>query len=59
MKTWEQREKEFDDWCSYANNASHQFGLLALKFVGLAVAVISTTAVSVLGVVELWRKLTQ
>ena len=58
-KTWDQRGKYFDDWCAFAGKVTHQIGLLLLMSVGLLVAVISTAAVSVLGVIELWRRLTQ
>lgn len=56
---WKQREKNFDEKCAFANKVTHQIGLLIVIWVGLLVAIISTTAVSLLGVVELWRRLTQ
>ncbi len=59
MKTWEQRGKDFDDWCAFAGKATHQLGLLIMVVVGTVVVVASTAAVSILGVIELWRRLTQ
>jgi len=59
MKTWEQRGKEFDDWCAFAGKATHQGGLLFLIFLGVTVTVVTITAVSVLGVIDLLHRLTK
>ncbi len=59
MKTCKQREKELDEWFVLAGKAIHQTGWLIMVFVGMLVAVVSITVVSVLGVIDLWRKLTQ
>jgi hypothetical protein len=57
MSDWRQREMSFAEWCAFAGKVAHQIGLLIMVIVGVVVAVISVTAVSVLGVVELWRRL--
>ena len=59
MKTCKQREKEFDEWFALAGKVTHQTGWLIMTWVGMLVAVASTVAVSVLGVIDLWRRLTQ
>lgn len=57
MKNWKQREKDFNEWFAFAGKVMHQIALLLLMVVGLLVAVISVTAVSVLGVQDLLRRL--
>jgi len=57
MKNWKQREKEFDEVFAFAGKVTHQIGWLIMMWVGMLVVVVSTTAVSVLGVQELLRRL--
>jgi hypothetical protein len=57
MRDWKRKQKNFDEICDSVRRSSHQVGFLIVEIVGIVVAVISVTAVSVLGVVELWRRL--
>ncbi len=59
MSDWKQIEKNFDQKCAFAGKATHQIGWLIMTWVGMLVVVISTTVVSILGLAELWRRLTQ
>ena len=57
MKNWKQREEEFDEVFAFASKLTHQVALLILIVVGLLGSVVSTTAMSVIGVQELLRRL--
>jgi hypothetical protein len=59
MTDLKKRGEELNAWCDFAGKATHQIGLLLVIVVGSVVAVISTTAVSVLGVLDLWHRLTR
>jgi len=59
MSDWRQREMRFDEWCAFAGKVTHQVGLLVMMVVGIIVVIVSTTAVSALGVVALWQRLKQ
>jgi TRAP-type C4-dicarboxylate transport system permease large subunit len=59
MNDLREREMKFDEWCAFANKAMHQIGLLVMMVVGITVVIVSTTAVSALGVVALWQRLKQ
>jgi hypothetical protein len=56
---WKQREKEFDEAFAFAGKVTHQIGWLIMMWVGMLVVVISTTAVSILGVLDLCRRLSR
>ena len=56
-RKWKRREKEFDEAFAFLSKVTHQWGFLAVVWIGVLTAIVTNVVISVVGVQELLRRL--